>query len=200
MKDLIIVGSFGETIELAENLGKTIVGIIDKDPNTNLYGYSYLGSDNHAGEVLKVYPKAELIIAPDLPVIRKKLSLYYTSLGFKIGQLISKRAIISKHCKIGKGAVIADFVNVSSNVILGDFVKLNVGANIMHDCVIGDYSTVAPNATILGRVKVSNECYIGANSTILPENEIGKNSIVGAGAVVTKKVYDGMVVKGIPAK
>ena len=59
---------------------------------------------------------------------------------------------------------------------------------------------MAPDAVLLGRVKTGKCVYIGANSTILPEIRIGTGSTIGAGAVVTRAVHEGAIVKGVPAK
>ena len=78
-------------------------------------------------------------------------------------------------------------------------VKINVSANIMHDCFIGDFTTIAPNAVILGNVNIGSRCYIGANSTILPNLQITNDVIIGAGSVVTKSIINKGTYVGIPA-
>lgn len=84
--------------------------------------------------------------------------------------------------------------------MIGDFCKLNTFANVMHNNRVGSFTTVAPNAVLLGYVTIGESVYIGANSTVLPSINIDSNTIVGAGAVVTKNVANGVVVKGVPAK
>ena len=78
--------------------------------------------------------------------------------------------------------------------------KINIGAQIHHDCKIGKFVTIAPKAVLLGNVKIADYCYIGANSTVKQNIKIGKGAIVGAGAVVTKNVKSFDVVVGKPAK
>ena len=66
----------------------------------------------------------------------------------------------------GLAIILQRFSYVSADVRIGDFVKLNVGAQIHHDCAIGAFSTVAPEAKLMGNVHVGERCYIGANAVV----------------------------------
>jgi len=187
-------------IELCELAGFSIIGIIDPKLQGDYYNYPIIGTDESAPSIFNRYPYANIVLSPDAPLLRKKLSNYYKTIGYKFATIISPDSRISRSAIIKDGAVVQSGVNVSSQTTIGAFVKLNTNCNIMHDVVIEDYSTVAPNAVILGRVSVGESCYIGANSTILPELIIKNNATVGAGAVVTKDVGGGIIVKGVPAK
>lgn len=199
-KKLIIVGAFHEMIELCENAGYDIVGIIDNEKKKEFLSYPIIGKDEEAESLYAKYKDISLVISPDAPLIREKLVNLYLKIGFNIETVISPTAMISKYATIGKGVVIQTGVNVSAFTEIKDFVKLNTQCNIMHDSVIGDYTTVAPNAVVLGRIHIGGKCYVGANATILPELTIGDEVIVGAGAVVTKDIQNNQKVKGIPAK
>lgn len=195
---VIIVGGFIETIELCENNEMTIVGIIDKEKC--IYNYPYLGTDDDAKEIFKIYKDCKIIVSPDSSLLRRKLVNYYESIGFEIYSVISKEAKISKYAFIDSAVLIQSNTYISANVKVGKGVRINVNANVMHDSSVGDFTTVAPNAVILGRVTIGQNCYIGSNSTILPNIVIGDNCIIGAGAVVTKNVENHQTVKGVPAK
>ncbi len=52
-----------------------------------------------------------------------------------------------------------------------------------------------PGAVILRR-----GCRIGASAVILPGVEIGEGALVGAGAIVSRSVPAGMLVRGQPAR
>jgi sugar O-acyltransferase (sialic acid O-acetyltransferase NeuD family) len=199
-KEIILVGGFHEIIELCEEIGYKIIGIIDNNLKESYWGYPIIGTDNMIKIISQNYKHIPLVISPDLPSIRKKLFLEYSEYGFEFETIISSSAKISKSSIIGTGAIIQHQVNVSSNVKIGNFTKLNVGCNVMHDSIIGNFVTIAPNAVILGRVNIGDSTYIGANSTILPNKSIGENVIVGAGAVVTKNFDSNSIIKGIPAK
>ena len=197
---VIIVGGFHEVIELCESCDKTIVGIIDNKLENTYFGYPILGKDTDASSLFSLYKDCEIVVTPDSPFIRERIVDYYSRIGFGFASLISPQARISKTAVIGEGSIVQAGVNISSASCIGKFVKLNTNCNVMHDCIISDYVTIAPNAVCLGRVHVDRSAYIGANCTVLPDLSIGKDAVVGAGAVVTKSVVSGIIVKGIPAK
>ncbi|MFA5465239.1 MAG: acetyltransferase [Candidatus Cloacimonadales bacterium] len=197
---IIIVGAFHEFIELAEEAGHEIVGLIDNVKKEEYFGYPIICSDSEIDIHLENTKYLPLVISPDKPEVREKLYQFYWSKGFSFAQLIAKNAKISSSAEIGKGVVIQYGAHLSSMARLGNFVKLNTNANIMHDVDIDQFTTVAPNAVVLGHVKIGKSCYIGANSTILPTICIGDNAIIGAGAVVNKDVEPNSTYVGVPAK
>ena len=52
----------------------------------------------------------------------------------------------------------------------------------------------------VGSIELFDNCFIGARSILMPNCSVGKNSIVAAGSIVTKKIPDGEVWGGCPAK
>lgn len=196
----ILVGGFHEIIELCEHCDVEIVGIIDNILKDQHLGYRILSDDDGAKNLLGDYESIPVIISPDSPDTRHRLTRFYSELGFEITGLISPDARISKSAKIGSCTIIQQGAHLSANVTIGNYVKINVFANIMHDSKIGDFTTIAPNAVVLGRVTIAEQCYVGANATILPGKTIANNSVVGAGAVVTKDVPANLTVFGYSAE
>ena len=198
--DVIIVGGFHEVIELCEECGFNVVGIIDNELIGTYYGVPVIGKDDDAKQLFPQYCRCKVVITPDSPRIREKLVYLYKTIGYEFATVISLHTHISKYAEIGEGTIIQSGVNVSAATKIGSFCKLNNYCNVMHDNVIGNYTTIAPNAVLLGRVTIGDKSYIGANSTILPNISIGAGSTVGAGAVVTRSVETNIIVKGVPAK
>lgn len=193
---VILIGGFIEIIELCEDIGIEIIGIVDKFESK---GYNLIGSDENLNSWKDQYIGSSIIISPDAPSVREKLAQLYKD--FLAHTLISHRATVSKSSTIGNGTVIQANANISSQVELGSFVKVNSCANVMHNATIGDFSTIAPNAVVLGYVKIGKGCYIGTNATILPNITIADKVVIGAGAVVTKNIMEiGSVYAGVPAK
>ena len=181
-ESVILVGACLENIELCEDCGIEIVGIIDNSVTGCFFDMPILGSDDDAAEIAAKYSKkVKLSLAQDMPAARKKLCDYYANIGFEFMSIVSPKARISKRSVIGKGAVVQMGVTVASNTNIADFANLNTCSSIMHDCSIGFFVTVAPNAVVLGRVKIDDYVYIGANSTILPNVRIAPCAVIGAG-------------------
>lgn len=197
MKEVILVGYFEEIVELCEKCDCSIFGVVDYEPKGP---YLYLGNDEEFIAKYSDYKEIPLVLTPDKPEIRKELYDKYKKIGFSFKTLIAPEATISKTANISEGCMIQSLCNVSSNVYIDKCVRVNTGANIMHDCNIGAYSVIAPDAVLLGHVVVGTKSYIGANSTVLPNISIGNETTVGAGAVVTKDFDDNMVLVGVPAK
>lgn len=200
MDNIIMVGGFHEMVELCEDCGLNIVGIIDNTLKGSYEGVEVIGTDDDRHELFKRYGDVPVVLTPDKPAIREKLYHLYKDAGFSFKTVISPTARISRTATIGVGTVIQDKVNVSSHTKIGDFVKLNTMSNVMHDCNVGDFTTIAPNVCVLGRISIGNSCYIGANATILPDVKIVGNTTVGAGATVLKTIEEEGVYIGTPTR
>ena len=111
-------------------------------------------------------------------------------------------------------------VRVGDNVYITDPIRCDLDVTrpwllqIGDDCVITDnvvvlthdfsFSTVSKCSLgtypSCGKVTIGNNVFIGSHAIILPGVTIGNNVIIGAGSVVTKDVFDNMVVAGSPAR
>jgi len=195
-----LIGAFHEMVEMLESLGVPILGLIDQCEATDICcsQYPLLGDDQWLLHKGVQEGRQDVVITPDNPRLRKRLTQQYATAGFGTPSFVAGE--VSKYAKIGQGAIIQKFAYISAASQLGRGVKVNVGAKVMHDVRIGDYVTIAPSAVILGKVTIESEVYIGANATVLPNIHIGRGATIGAGSVVTKNVADNSVVIGVPAK
>ena len=94
--DVIIVGGFHEIIEICEECGLNVVGIIDNELKDAYFGVPILGKDEDAERLFPRYGGCKVIITPDSPKVREKLVNLYNSIGYDFATLISPLAHISK--------------------------------------------------------------------------------------------------------
>jgi len=102
---------------------------------------------------------------------------------------------------IGSGCSIADFVHlwgagsitIGDNVLIASHVAIT---SLTHDVLSVKYC----ESLLMKPVKIGNNVWLGSGVVILPGIQVGDGAIVGAGSVVTKNVYPGEIVAGVPAR
>ena len=126
------------------------------------------------------------------------------------GTNIWQFCVVLSGARIGKNCNICSHCFIENEVILGDNVTVKSGVQIWDGITLEDDVFVGPNVTFcndrypksrnrdwkLEGVLVRKGASIGANATILPGVVIGAHALIGAGALVTRDVPDGMIVKG----
>ncbi|MEI6291197.1 MAG: acetyltransferase, partial [Chloroflexota bacterium] len=168
-------------IEILENLGVSISGIFDDNPDIKeLMGYPVNGAYKQVDQLSE-----PLIISIGNNMIRKKIDDLY---HLRYGLAFHPSAQISSRVSIGFGTVIMGHSILNAETKVGKHVIINTSASIDHDCIIGDYVHISPNATLCGGVIIGEGVHIGAAAVIIPGVRIGKWSIIGAGSVVIKDI------------
>ena len=191
MRKIILIGGGGHcksAIDVIEQEGKfKIAGIVDKKnlSGSNVLGYPVIGTDNDINRLAKKYQNALITLGfIKNPTLRIKLFNLAKKTGFKLPSIVSPRAYVSRHSKIGIGTIIMHNAVVNANSFIGDNCIINSKALIEHDCLISSHTHISTNAVINGGVKVGAKCFIGSNVTSKNNIKIKTNSSIKAGSII----------------
>ncbi len=171
-----------------------ILGAVVTDPDKESGSPQYILGDEGA-----LLSYQHIVLAMGNPIARLEIGTRLDKAGFSLPIVIDPTVIFDQSNSIYNGAVISPGAIFTVNAVVGFYAWICAGVIIGHDSIIGDGTVIFPGAIISGTVKIGSGTMIGAGSRILPGLTIGNNVSVGAGAVVTKDVYDGETVVGIPA-
>ena len=190
MKKIILIGGGGHcksVIDVIEHEAKyKIAGIIDKPEliNKKILGYPIIGNDLELENFAKKYQYALITIGHiKSSSLRIRLFDLAKSAGFLLPTIVSPKAYISKHSKIGYGNVIMNNAIINANTSIGNNCIINSKALIEHDCSVNDHCHISTNVTINGGSKIGAGCFIGSNATIINNITIKENSFIKAGTL-----------------
>ncbi|MCB9246142.1 MAG: NeuD/PglB/VioB family sugar acetyltransferase [Flavobacteriales bacterium] len=203
---MLLAGTGGHALELIDIF-------LQNNPHSVLHFFNELSPQLYKDQV-KSYPilrtdsevshlfrsTTEFCVAVGSPLLRERLYFKMKALGGKATHIIASSAQISQEIKeLGEGANVMHGVFISAHCRIGVNVLFNTHSSIHHGVIVGDHCEISPGARVLGNAIIGSKVSIGSNAVILPGIELGDEAIVGAGAVVTKNVPPGKVVKGVPA-
>ena len=190
MKHLIIIGS--------GNIGQIV------------HWYAQLSNDYmkewdikcHIDDVenYEVEPDDVFVCAEVKPTDRLHKSKIIREKGGIFINIIHPTANIASSSNIGTGVIIGAFSTVSINTTIKNDVLIQDHCNIGHDGIIEEGAHLYVGVKLCGRNRIGQTSSIFTGSIVYPDVKIGMNSTVGAGSVVNRKVKDGDVVLGNPAK
>jgi sugar O-acyltransferase (sialic acid O-acetyltransferase NeuD family) len=191
MKDIILIGGGGHceaVIDVIEQEGQfKIIGVIDKLElqGKTILGYEIIGSDSDLGRLSRNCKNALITIGQiKSPAPRIKIYNKLLELGFNLPTIVSPRAYVSKHSKIGSGSVIMHDAFIGANSNVGRNCIINTKSIIEHGSNIDDHCHISTNAVINGGVIVGSGTFIGSGSVTKEGISIIDNYFAKAGSII----------------
>lgn len=202
---IIIVGGGGHSkviISILKRLSEfEIIGYTDNKDKGAILGIKYLGSDS----VLENYIKNDITNAAigigqlKDHQLRKKVTEFALSLGYKFPAIIAPTAIVNEEVDLDRGVVVMDGTVINPGTRIGAFSIINTRASIDHDCSIGQFVHLAPGVTLSGSVTVKDYTLIGTGASVIQNITIEENCTIGAGSAIMRDCIANRTYIGSPA-
>jgi len=148
--------------------------------------------------------------------LRKHFCLIAPDVVIGEGTQLGNFVFIRDATVVGADCVIGSYVDIEGRVRIGDRVSLQSGCYLTRGVVIEDDVFCGPRMVTLNDRSISyrrsslrfepsaprikRAARIGGGAILCPGVTIGENAFVSAGAVVTRDVRDGAIVRGNPAR
>ena len=198
MEPIILVGGGGHCISCIDVIEQEarfeIAGVVEGDGShraKSVMGYPVIGNDGDLPRLKLQYNYALVTVGQIKTAdIRRKLYQKLRAYGFELPVIVSPKAYVSAHAKIGRGTIVMHHSLVNANTIIGDNCILNTKSLIEHDTVIGNHCHISTRATLNGNVDVGQASFIGSGTVVNQTVTIGKECIVGSGCLVKRNIPD----------
>ncbi len=207
MKEIILIGGGGHCkacIDVIEQEGRfAIKGIIDipEKIGQTILGYPIIDSDDNLETIVSNY-KNFLITIGFIKTSKLRIKLFnkINLLGGKFPSIVSSKAYVSNHARLGKGTIIMHGAIVNAAANIGDNCILNNLALVEHDAIIGDNTHISTGARINGSCNVGDNCFVGSGSIINHGIKILSDVIIGSGSLIRKDIVKQGLYSGNPLK
>ncbi|MHB1013759.1 MAG: acetyltransferase [Desulfurivibrionaceae bacterium] len=184
---LILIGGGGHCkscIDVVEQEGRyAIAGILDKPElvGTQLLEYPIIGTDEEIARLAKNHHFLITVGQIKSPAIRLAIYAKLKEAGAKIATIVSPRAYLSAHARLGEGSIVMHGATVNADATIGNNCIINSHALVEHDAVIHDHCHIATGAIINGGVEVKEQTFIGSRVMTREYITIGAKSFVAGG-------------------
>jgi sugar O-acyltransferase (sialic acid O-acetyltransferase NeuD family) len=188
---ILLLGAGGHAracIDVIEQEGRfTIGGLVGlpEQVGSRVLGYPVLGTDADLSAMLRHHSHA-LVTVGQIKTPEQRIRLFDLgqSIGYNLPSIVSPRAQVSRHAKVGDGTIVMHGAVVNAGAVVGRNCIINSMSLVEHDSVIDDHCHVATAAAINSGVHVSSGTFIGSNSCVRQSIRIGERCVIGMGQIV----------------
>ena len=205
-RQALIIGAGGHcrvVVSLLRDLGEhNVLGIVDlAEPRVGevIMEVPVIGSVTRIGE-FRNRADLDVFLAIGDNALRRTWWQTVGDLGVPMPNLISPRAIVDQHARLGVANVVCARAFIGPGALIGDNNLINTAALIEHEVLLGNHCHLAPSSTVAGRSRVGCCCFIGAGATLIDNVEVGGQITIGAGATVVHSITDSGTYIGTPAR
>jgi sugar O-acyltransferase (sialic acid O-acetyltransferase NeuD family) len=204
---IILVGGGGHCISCIDVIESssefTICGIIDNTDKLHqkVLGYEIIATDDDIGRLV-AENYSFLITVGFISKVSTRIKLFniLSSLHAKMPIVLSSKAYVSQHAKIGMASIVMHNAILNAGALVGNNVIINTNTVIEHNVKIGDHSHISTGVLVNGDCILGDRIFLGSNCVVSGGISITHDVIVGAGSVVIRSIQESGVYVGNPVR
>jgi sugar O-acyltransferase (sialic acid O-acetyltransferase NeuD family) len=185
---ILLVGAGGHAvscIDVIEQQGEfTVAGLIGSgsEVGSTVLGYPVIGTDEELPSLVARYGAA-LIAVGQIRTSELRIRLFelLVRLGSQTPTIVSPRAYVSRHAKLGAGTIVMHGALVNAAASIGRNCIVNSNALIEHHATIADHCHISTATVVNGEVAIGAGTFVGSNSEIRQGVRIGDRCVIGMG-------------------
>ena len=187
---LILIGGGGHCKSCIDVIEQTdqyeIDGILDKTElvGQKVLGYEIIGTDKKI-EKLATEGFCFLITVGQIRSSAIRVTLFdkLMECNAKIATIISPRAYVSKHARVGVGTIVMHHAMINADADIGKNCIINTKALIEHDVQIENHCHISTSAVINGGGVIKEGSFFGSNAVSKEHVKSDKKCFIRAGSV-----------------
>lgn len=198
---LLLLGAGGHAracIDVIEQEGRLSIGGLlglPSEVGTTVLGYRVIGRDADAKSIAPDFAYGLITVGQiKTPQLRIKLYELLVGSGLRPAVVVSPRAYVSTHARIGDGTIVMHGAVVNASAMVGRNCIVNSQSLIEHDAEVGDHCHISTSSVLNSGVCVGSGSFVGSGAAVRQGVRIGRNCIVGIGQTVLKDCADGVQV------
>lgn len=189
MKQIYLVGGGGHCVSCIDVIESTgvykIAGIFDvpEKKGQTVLGYPVLGGDEEVAKYVSSDSEFLITVGQIKSAdIRKKIYKNLVALKAQFATVVSSRAYVSRHAKIGAGTIVMHDALVNAGAVVGAHCIVNSKALIEHDAKVLDFCHISTGAIVNGNVTVQDSVFLGSQAVTLQGITIDAGKVIPAGS------------------